>query len=640
MHYAETSEPPLVDPPRLSFGGWKSIRWKLALPILVTVGASVGIAFWLSFSGVRENLARESDQRMSVVSADRAEMVDTYLRFQGDLLQLVASNRPLQELLSEDVAGRLQTSDFLRSSWPILSYCRGSAPDFVELCLVDNDQRVRASTRQAWLHHTLRENLRVDAPEKLLELGEPFEWNNRRVALIRGNALGADSAPVPGSLVAVCDVEHLLDRVERTKNLGASPHIVLGRAHDGVFEPFAVSAARSNLDHEPDWASIAIPAPTPAGDARIVEGALGGRYDVMFRPVGDRDWTLMIAMDRDQRHAVASTMREQLVLLLLIILGLAGVVALYLARRFAQPIVELAGAAESVASGNLRVQIPVRRADEIGRLTASFNRMTNELARSYETLDRRVHERTSELQTLNSELSSFSHSVAHDLRAPLRAIAGYADILHEDKRQQLDPQAQEMIDRMRHNAHRVGQLIDDLLSFSGISRRELSIEAVDARGIVQDVLEDFRPETRGRRIDIEVRTLPECHADAALLSLVFSNLLSNAIKYTRPREHARVVVGSELRNGEQIFFVRDNGVGFDMAYSDLLFGIFQRLHTRAEFEGTGVGLAIARRVVERHGGRIWAESAPDQGATFYFTLAAPRRSPTDGSVRARESAVA
>lgn len=640
MHDVETSEPTLVDPHRLSSGGWKSIRWKLALPILVTVGASVGLAFWLSFSSVRADLARESDQRLSVASADRAEMVDTFLRTQGDLLQLVASNRLLQELLSDDIAGRLDTPTFLRNSWPILSNCRGSAPDFVELCLLDGEQRVRASTRQSWVRHTVNENLRVDVPAKLLELGEPFEWNNRRVALISGNALGADSAPVPGSLLAVCDVEQLLDRVERTKNLGASPRIVLGRAHDGRFEPFAVSSARSNLDHEPDWGSIAIPPPTASGDARIVEAALGGRYDVMFRPVGDRDWSLLIAMDCEQRHAVASTMREQLVLLLLIILGLAGVVALYLARRFAQPLVELAGAAESVAGGNLRVQIPVRRADEIGRLTSSFNRMTSELARSYETLDRRVQERTSELQVLNSELSTFSHSVAHDLRAPLRAIASYADILNEDKREQLDPQAREMIDRMRHNAHRVARLIEDLLKFSGISRCELSIEAVDPRSVVHDALDDLRPETRGRNIDIEVRALPECRADAALLSLVFSNLLSNAIKYTRPREQARVVVGSELRNGEQIFFVRDNGVGFDMAYSHRLFGIFQRLHTLAEFEGTGIGLAIASRVIERHGGRIWAESAPDQGATFYFTLAAPRRSPTDGTVRPRESAVA
>jgi signal transduction histidine kinase len=173
---------------------------------------------------------------------------------------------------------------------------------------------------------------------------------------------------------------------------------------------------------------------------------------------------------------------------------------------------------------------------------------------------------------------------------------------------------------MRYNARRLGQLIDDLLSFSGIGRRELCIGAVDPASIVRDVLDDFEHLTRGRRIEFELRELASCEADAALLSLVFSNLISNAIKYTRLRDHATVVVGCEKRDGEAHYYVRDNGVGFDMRHATELFGIFQRLHARGEFEGTGVGLAIARRVVERHGGRIWADSEPDRGATFWFTL--------------------
>lgn len=624
--------------------GWRSLRWKLALPIVATVGLSVGLAFWLSFHGVSESLARESDQRMTVVAGDRSEMVDTFIDYQAEGLRVVASYAPLREVLSEERARRLESTPFLRRSYEVLTDAKGGAPDFLHICLVDNEGRIRTSTRQPWIGHTVREVLGVEPPSEFMHLGEPFEWNKRRVALIAGAVQGADGGQLPGSLLALVDVERVLTSVESTKNLGASPSVVLGRMRDGAFQPFAVSSARSSFDEQPQWSAIPVPQPTPTGEPRIVEGALGGRFDVVFHPIGERDWTLLIALDCEQRHALASGMREQLLVLLVLILGLAGVVAMYLAQRFAQPVVELAGAAQAVAEGNLRVRLDVRRSDEIGRLTESFNRMTSELARSYETLDRRVHERTVELQEANSELSSFSHSVAHDLRAPLRAIAGYAKVLEEDKAPQLDPQARELIDRMSHNAHRVGQLIDDLLAFSGIGRRELSIQTVDARAIVRDVLEDFRPETQGRRIDIEVRALPACRADEALLSLVFSNLLSNAIKYTRPREHARVVVGSELRNGEQVFFVRDNGVGFDMAYAGLLFGIFQRLHTRTEFEGTGVGLAIARRVVERHGGRIWAESAPDQGATFFFTLAPARRAPqdgsTDGSSSSRDTAAA
>ncbi len=235
-------------------------------------------------------------------------------------------------------------------------------------------------------------------------------------------------------------------------------------------------------------------------------------------------------------------------------------------------------------------------------------------------LEQRVAKRTAELEAANKELEAFSYSVSHDLRAPLRAVSGFASIVLEDFSSQLPAAGRHYLERVRNGGLRMGELIDDLLAFSRLSRQPLDRRRVDVAQLVQEVLTELNPRENNRPIETRVGHLPPCHGDPALLKQVWINLLSNAIKYTRGRQPASVQVGSEQRNGGTVYFVRDNGVGFDMQYANKLFGVFQRLHRPDEFEGTGVGLAIVQRIVHRHGGRVWAEAAPDRGATFYFTI--------------------
>jgi signal transduction histidine kinase/ABC-type sugar transport system substrate-binding protein len=226
-------------------------------------------------------------------------------------------------------------------------------------------------------------------------------------------------------------------------------------------------------------------------------------------------------------------------------------------------------------------------------------------------------------EVANQELEAFSYSISHDLRTPLRAIDGFSRILLEDYLPQLEPRAQHLLQRVRAAAQHMGQLIDDLLIFSRFSRQPLTKRPVSMADLVQQALQDLRPEYEQRPIQFAIGELPACQADPALLKQVVLNLLSNAIKYTRGRDVARVEVGAQASGDGPVYFVRDNGVGFDMASAHRLFGVFQRLHPASEeFEGTGVGLAIVQRILHRHGGRVWAESAVGQGATFYFTLAA------------------
>jgi len=233
-----------------------------------------------------------------------------------------------------------------------------------------------------------------------------------------------------------------------------------------------------------------------------------------------------------------------------------------------------------------------------------------------------VTARTRELESANRELEAFSYTISHDLRAPLRAINGFTSILLEEYAANMPEDARGYLQRVKDNGAHMGNLVDDLLAFSRLGRQTVRTQTVKARDAVDRALAQLAPEMQGRHIELVIGELPDCNVDPLLLEQVFMNLLSNAIKYSGKRESARIEVGTQPGHAIEgpIFFVRDNGAGFDMQYADKLFGVFQRLHRSQDYEGTGVGLAIVHRIVERHGGRIWAEAKVDQGATFYFTL--------------------
>ena len=236
-------------------------------------------------------------------------------------------------------------------------------------------------------------------------------------------------------------------------------------------------------------------------------------------------------------------------------------------------------------------------------------------------LEQRVIERTAELETSNKELEAFSYSVSHDLRAPLRAMDGFSRILMEDYQADLVPEAKRYLGLIRENAQQMGSLIDHLLAFSRLGRQPLKKQEVAPAELAREALANLAAEQDGRDIDITIADLPVCQADPALLRQVFANLLGNALKFTKQRARAVIEVGCQPdENGNPVYYVRDNGAGFDMEYANKLFGVFQRLHRAEDYKGTGVGLATVQRIIHRHGGRIWPEAAVDRGATFYFTL--------------------
>ena len=287
-------------------------------------------------------------------------------------------------------------------------------------------------------------------------------------------------------------------------------------------------------------------------------------------------------------------------------------------------------AAQLVAAGDLDQSVVVRTGDEIESMADSFNTMTSNMKRMVEELQREITERrraeealarsNAELQSVNKELEAFSYSASHDLRAPLRAIDGFSRVLLEKYSGALDKRGQHYLQRVRAGSQNMSQLIDDLLALSRIGRRPMNRKTVNLETIAQEAYKSLEDEWKDRKVNLTVHRCPSAFADPRLMQIVFTNLLSNALKFTRNCATAEIKVGCETKDQQTVFFVKDNGVGFDMKYADKLFAPFQRLHRAEEYEGTGIGLATVQRIIHRHGGRIWVESEPGSGTTFCFII--------------------
>jgi signal transduction histidine kinase len=612
------------DPMRLFRG---SLVAQLTLLVGLTLAALIAMHLAVGFSFGREVLRKEIDEHLRSVSSSRQDAVQAHLSQLKLRAELMADHGEFRAFFHHlktgqpDSVNRKYSQSLLNDMTDHRTIFSASLADDTGRVLLANDGAKTGAelAGDPAFEHGLAGPY-VGPPRAG---GDHFEVTLS--APIRSYDLPPKNIAV---LLMTVDASALAAAVRDTTGLGQTGEVLLGiREGDNVRILFPPRREKEAMVIPLAKA----PAMAAALQGREFLGAIrdhrGREVLTAAQPVGYGGWGLVTKMDLDEAYApIAQALRYGL-------LGggavaAVGLAAAYLlARGIAFPVLRLVQAASRVAGGDYETRVPIRSRDEFATLSTRFNEMTAairsrkserdakeaEIRQLNAELERRVEERT-------ADLDSFSYTVSHDLRAPLRAVNGYARMLVERYGERLDDEGRRLAGVIGQEGQRMGRLIDALLAFSRLGRQSISAARVDMTALAREAFAEAAAGAGERRIDFELGELPSAEGDRTLLRQVFVNLLSNAVKFTRQRDLAVIEVGGRREETETIYWVRDNGAGFDPSHADQLFGVFQRLHRQDEFEGTGVGLAFAQRITHRHRGRIWGDGRPGEGATFHFTL--------------------
>ena len=582
---------------RPSVSAHQSLRWRLPLVVCGLILVVLATFLWAAHVRVEATLIRAAGERAQVAADQVARLLDGERSLQqlNELGAQPALRRFLETRTHADrEAARKRLDDLL-----------GSGPRRVELWDANGTRLLELSTDGARDSHSA----------KVLPPGAPPRVGGIQPLQRSGNVVFSDTVAVVLDGTTAHPLGYVLIRATFTESppgifgrlVGRDASVRVGNRRGDVWTDLsqAVVAAKLDLDR-PGIAQFR----ADTGEMRLAAVA----------HVNGAPWAVSVDFPLAAIVAPAERFLIQMSGIAVLFLAFAALGAGVVSAQITRPLSELSSAADAIADGDYSRRVEARRNDEIGRLGRAFNAMAHQVEEATHRLGARVAERTARLEALNRELEAFSYSVSHDLRAPLRSIDGFSQALMEDAADALDLKAKGHLERVRAAAQRMGELIDDLLALSRVGRADISRGVVSLSDIARDVVSELRKRAPERVVEIDIRPGIVANADGRLVRIALENLLENAWKFTGNVAAPRVEFGTEDTGRGPAHFVRDNGAGFDMRYVDKLFRPFQRLHGNAEFSGTGIGLATVHRVVDRHGGQVWAEAAVGAGTTVYFTL--------------------
>lgn len=596
----------------------------VAILVLVTAGAMGGLGYMFA----RHMLLQQVNERLTAMASDRHAMLQNHIRQQQDRAIQVADNPILVGLLDRYQRGELGRNALATEVQRLfLAICERSV-GIVELWLVDLHGRPIAASSPERLVQDFGET--VEFHEGLLgpTLGVPRNVGGQYQALIAAPVCDA-AGRTQGVLMVLQDETPLVRLLSNPAGLGITGEVLLGVRRENSVH-FILPPR-----HDPMVSDV------PLRYTKAMERAMRGESGCMktrdyrgvlvlaaYRPVGQRNWGLVVKIDEHEAMTYVRELRRMSLLLgaVIFLVGLAGAHAL--ARRFTRPILALAGTAASAAAGNLDARVTVTNRDEIGQLAETFNRMLDELARSYQAL----FDSQRKLERSNRDLESFASVAAHDLRDPLITARMLADRVTSLAGETMPEHARKYHKRMMAGMERMLALIDDLLIYARVTSGPQTRSPVDLGDVLRSVLADMDDRIQQTGAQVEVEPMPVIMAEPHQMRQLFQNLIGNAIKFHRPGVAPVVRVRAHLLDGQDSplqtrrpgsvcrILVEDNGIGFSNEHRERIFGLFQRLHNRDEYEGTGIGLATCRRIAELHGGSISADGRPGEGATFEVLL--------------------
>lgn len=607
-----------------------SIRTKLFL-LVTSVGLiSTIVMSWIGFRFARQSLTSQIHQRLETVAYDRAAQLTAYVRQQKERVALVASRTRLRRYLAERLEGK-PLEEFLEGSSRIIRDAESSTDEFLAIWITDPHGIVVTTTDEEYLDKDYSTNADYLQGRKEEHLGTPFARDGKFYAHLTAPARTNDGEFL-GVVMVLLDVRYLYELLLDTTGLGDSGEVLVGTIEDEELRylfPSGSNPAQSRVSLARAPAMERAVRADAGRDISVYDGkrVLAAWRSIPYQSPELRRWGMVVKIDETEAYAPISHLRvlQWSAAAILIALGIGAAVPL--ARRLSQPVVDITEAAESIADGNLTARVAVATSDELGGLANSFNRMTDKLVNINETLEQRVEDRTSELESANSalkqsnaELQQFAYVASHDLKEPLRSISSFSELLRSCFEGKLDEKTGQYIHFILDGARRMEQLIDDLLRYSRVATHGEDFALHSAGKLVGNALKNLSEAIAESKAQIEIAELPQIYGDGGQISRVFQNLIGNAIKFHRPNVTPQITVDAVEENGCWKFRVKDNGIGIKPEYADRVFQIFQRLHSRDKYPGTGIGLAICQRIIQRQGGRIWVEPNENHGSTFFLTI--------------------